>query len=135
MPADARQRRRRKPCSRRRRILLDHVLDKLEDERPGVTDLYFVGFAPYGRQDVFRKDVEAAQRRDGRAMGHGRPLDRARQQPADTLLTAPFATITNLRETLNEIGGAIDADDDVVMVYLASHGTRDNHLDGVAAAA
>jgi hypothetical protein len=25
-----------------------------------------------------------------------------------TLITAPFATVTNLRETLNEIGGAID---------------------------
>jgi len=45
-----------------------------------------------------------------------------------TLLTAPFATITNLRETLNEIGAAIDTDNDVVMVYLASHGSRDFHL-------
>ena len=42
-----------------------------------------------------------------------------------TLLTTPFATVTNLRETLNEIGAAIDAEDDVVMVYLASHGSRD----------
>ena len=45
-----------------------------------------------------------------------------------TLLTAPFATITNLRETLNEIGAAIDSEDDVVMVYLASHGSRDFRL-------
>jgi hypothetical protein len=45
-----------------------------------------------------------------------------------TLLTAPFATVTNLRETLNEIGGAIDAENDVVMVYLASHGSPDHRL-------
>ena len=30
------------------------VLGKLEDQRPGVTDVYFVAFAPYGAQDVFR---------------------------------------------------------------------------------
>jgi hypothetical protein len=45
-----------------------------------------------------------------------------------TLLTTPFATVTNLRETLNELGAIIDADDDVVMVYLASRGTREHAL-------
>src|SRR5262249_38949015 len=42
--------------------LLDEALSNLEDERPNVTDLYFVGFAGDGREDVFRKDVEAAQK-------------------------------------------------------------------------
>jgi len=108
-------------------FLLDELLGKLEDERPGVTDLYFVGFAPYGAQDVFRKDVEAAQQvMDERWDTRGRSIVLVNNP--QTLLTAPFATITNLRETLNEIGGAIDADNDVVMVYLASHGSRDFHL-------
>jgi len=108
-------------------FLLDELLGKLEDERPGVTDLYFVGFAPYGAQDVFRKDVEAAQHvMDERWDTRGRSIVLVNNP--QTLLTSPFATITNLRETLNEIGGAIDADNDVVMVYLASHGSRDFHL-------
>ena len=42
--------------------LLDEALSNLDDERPNVTDLYFVGFAGDAREDVFRKDVEAAQR-------------------------------------------------------------------------
>ena len=108
-------------------FLLDQLLEKLEDERPGVTDLYFVGFAPYGAQDVFRKDVEEAQRvMDERWGTSGRSIVLVNNPK--TLLTTPFATVTNLRETLNEIGGAIDADNDVVMVYLASHGTRDFKL-------
>ncbi len=90
-------------------LLLDHALSNLEDERPGASDLYFVGFAPYGRQDVFRKDVEAAQRRDGRALGHVGPFDRAQSTTRRRCSATPFATITNLRETLNEIGAAIDA--------------------------
>jgi Peptidase C13 family len=45
-----------------------------------------------------------------------------------TVLEQPMATVTNLRATLKEIGSAIDRDDDVVMVYLESHGGRDHHL-------
>jgi hypothetical protein len=45
-----------------------------------------------------------------------------------TLITMPFATVTNLRETLNEIGAIIDPEDDVVMVYLASRGTPEHAL-------
>jgi len=108
-------------------FLLDQLLGKLEDERPGIADLYFVGFAPYGAQDVFRKDVEAAQAvMDERWDTRGRSIVLVNNP--QTLLSAPFATVTNLRETLNEIGGTIDADNDVVMVYLASHGSADFHL-------
>ena len=108
-------------------FLLDQLLGKLDDERPGVTDLYFIGFAPYGAQDVFRKDVEAAQHvMDERWGTAGRSI--VLLNNPGTLLSAPFATVTNLRETLNEIGGAIDADNDVVMLYLASHGSRDFKL-------
>jgi peptidase C13-like protein len=108
-------------------FLLDHLLEKLDDERPGVTDLYFVGFAPYGLQDVFRKDVEAAQKVMNERWGtSGRSIVLINNP--QTLLTTPFATVTNLRETLNEIGGAIDAENDVVMVYLASHGSPDHRL-------
>jgi hypothetical protein len=46
-----------------------------------------------------------------------------------TLLETPAATVTNLRETLNEIGATIDKDQDVVMLYLASHGSRSHVLE------
>jgi hypothetical protein len=36
--------------------------------------------------------------------------------------------VSNLRATLSEIGDIINPDEDVVMVYLASHGTRDHRL-------
>jgi hypothetical protein len=108
--------------------LLDDALSNLEDERPGATDLYFVGFAGDGREDVFRKDVEAAQKvMDERWGTDGRSI--ALINNPKTLLEVPEATVTNLRETLNEIGATIDAEQDVVMVYLASHGSRDHVLE------
>lgn len=100
-------------------FLLDHALDQLQDERSGRTDLYFIAFAPNARDDAFREQAEAAQRvMDARWDTDGRSLVLVNNP--QTLVTAPFATVSNLRETLNEIGGAMDGEDDVVMLYLAS---------------
>jgi len=108
-------------------FLLNHVLENLQDERPAQTDLYFVGFAPYGRQDAYRTDAEAARHTmDTRWGTDGRSVLLVNNP--QTLITTPFATATNLRETLNEIGSIIDTEDDVVMIYLASRGTAEHHL-------
>ena len=107
--------------------LLGDALDELEDERPRMTDLYFVGFAPYAREDVFRRDMEVARDLlDDRFDTDGRSIVLINNPR--TVLDEPLATVSNLRTTLNEIGAAIDTDDDVVMIYLESHGTRDHRL-------
>ncbi len=106
--------------------LLDNMLDKLADERAGDTDLYFIGFSP-PRQEANREDAEAAQHvMDTRFGTDGRSIVLAND--AKTLLTAPFATVTNLRETLDEIGAIVDEDEDVVMLYLTSTTARNNQL-------
>jgi hypothetical protein len=108
-------------------VLLDHALSDIADERPAATDLYFVGFSPYGRDDGFRLDLDAAQKVMDERWG---TADRSLLlvNSPQTLLTTPFATITNLRETLNEIGAAIDPEDDVVMLYLVSPGGKGSRL-------
>ena len=107
--------------------LFDQALDDLADERQGVTDLYFVGFAPYAGEDVFRKDMELARDLfDKRFDTEGRSIVLINNPR--TVLQQPMATVTNLRATLKEIGATIDRDDDVVMVYLESHGGRDHRL-------
>ena len=107
--------------------LFNQVLDDLADERQGVTDLYFVGFAPYAGEDVFRKDMELARDLfDQRFDTDGRSILLINNPR--TVLQQPMATVTNLRATLKEIGATIDRDDDVVMVYLESHGGRDHRL-------
>ena len=107
--------------------LLYEALTELEDERRGVTDLYFVGFAPYSAEDVFRKDIEVAhQLFDDRFDTDGRSVVLINNP--GTMLDTPFATVSNLRATLSEIGDIINPDEDVVMLYLSSHGTRDHKL-------
>jgi len=107
--------------------LLYDALTSLEDERPGETDLYFVGFAPYAGEDVFRKDIETARDLfDDRFDTDGRSVVLINNP--QTMLDTPFATVSNLRATLSEIGDIIDPDQDVVMLYLSSHGTRDHKI-------
>ncbi len=100
-------------------FLLDHVLENLQDERPDRTDLYFIAFAPNARDDAFREEAEAAQKvMDARWDTEGRSLVLVNNP--QTLATAPFATVSNLRETLNEIGDAMDTEDDVLMLFLTT---------------
>jgi hypothetical protein len=107
--------------------LLYDALTSLEDERPGITDLYFVGFAPFAGEDVFRKDIEVARDLfDDRFDTDGRSVVLINNP--NTMLDTPFATVSNLRATLSEIGDIINPDQDVVMVYLSSHGSRDHKL-------
>jgi len=107
--------------------LLYEALADLEDERPGVTDLYFVGFASYAAEDVFRKDIEVAQDLfDDRFDTDGRSISLINNP--QTMLDVPFATVSNLRATLSQIGEIIDPEEDVVMLYLTSHGRRDHKL-------
>ena len=107
--------------------LLYQAVTDLEEERPGVTDLYFVGFAPYSAEDVFRKDIEVARELfDDRFDTDGRSITLINNPR--TMLDVPFATVSNLRATLSEIGDIINPDEDVVMVYLTSHGSRDHKL-------
>jgi hypothetical protein len=107
--------------------LLDDALSNLDDERSGEADLYFIGFAGDAREEPWRNDVEAAQRAmDERWDTRGRSITLLNAQ--ETLLQTPMATVTNLRETLKEVAAAINADEDVVMLYLAGPVGRDGAL-------
>ena len=81
----------------------------------GVTELYFVAFAPDGDGATWRPRIEQAKRvMDERWATEGRSL--AYVNDTSLLTQAPMATVTHLRQALEEIGGAIDPDEDVVMI-------------------
>jgi hypothetical protein len=107
--------------------LLFEALTGLEEREPGTTNTYFIGFAGDASQDVFRNDMETAQEVvDERLNTEGRSVVLINSKR--TVLETPLATVTNLRAALSTVGRLIDADDDVVFVYLSSHGTADHQL-------
>jgi len=107
--------------------LLYDALAALAPQRPGVVDLYFVAFAPYAEQDVFRRDAELAASVVAQRFDSGARSVVLVNNPR-TVLEKPLATVTNLRAALNAVGRSIDADEDIVFVFLTSHGRRDHAL-------
>jgi hypothetical protein len=91
-------------------------------------EVYFVGFAGYGEQKVFRKEAELAQKVFG-----------ARYATANRSLllvndihdrrTYPLATFNNLRAAVDAIGRRMHPDRDTLVLMLTSHG---NDEDGIA---
>jgi hypothetical protein len=109
------------------RVLLDEALAGLADSRAGVTDLYFVAIAA-SESDALRSDVLSAQEvMDERWATDGRSVALVNHRAS--LLEQPMASVTNLREALAEIAQVIDADEDVVMLYLAGNGAPGGAVD------
>lgn len=108
------------------RELQEEALGGLDDHTDGESDLYFVAFAPDGNP-VWRSKVARAKRTMDEHWGTQR-RSLAYLNDASTLTELPIATISHLREALDEIGSAIDADDDIVMVYVAGRSNADGSL-------
>ena len=102
--------------------LLDKALAALKPERRGVTDLYFLGFAGTATQDVFLKEARAARQLfDQRFDTRGRSLLLV-NNPA-TVHEMPVASITNLRRALAGMARKMNVDEDVLFLFLTSHGS------------
>jgi hypothetical protein len=107
--------------------LLADTLQSIKPQQQAVTELFFVGFAPYATEDVFYKEVTFAkgvmdQRFD--TVGHSLNLI----NHLDTRETLPLATATNLGVVLKHIGKVMDTREDVLVLYLTSHGSEDHEL-------
>jgi hypothetical protein len=108
------------PVMEAQKLLLEEALGGLQDARPGIADLYAIGFAASG-DDALRQDVTRALRvLDERWATDGRSVALINHPAA--LLEAPLASVSNLRAALDEIRAAIDPDEDVVLLYIAGNG-------------
>lgn len=107
--------------------LLAQSLAPLQPQRPGVTDSYFVGFAGDAAQGVFAKEAGYARGVwDEHYDSRGRSLLLVNN--AATAAELPIASVTNLKRTLRRIGELMDADEDVLALFLTSHGSQDFQL-------
>jgi len=109
------------------RSLLQGAVAALPPQRPGIVDVYGIVFAPYAEEDVFRREADMvagvlAQRFDAK----GRVLQLVNHP--DTLETFPWATPRNLQQAIAATAQRMDRDQDLLVVYLTSHGARDFRL-------
>jgi hypothetical protein len=108
-------------------VVLHRALEQVAPERPGVTDVYGIVFAPYGEEDVFRRESAMvagllAQRFDAQ----GRVLQLVNH--VDTAETLPWATPLNLKRAITAVAQRMDREHDLLVIYMTSHGARDFQL-------
>ncbi|MFT4563729.1 MAG: hypothetical protein ACI9BW_003487 [Gammaproteobacteria bacterium] len=104
--------------------LLNQSLYSVSPQRPGIADLYFVGFGAYAGQDVFKREIEQATvlfEQQFESIGHTIMLINNRA----TLHTVPLANTPNLALSLRSLAAVVDKQEDIVVVFLSSHGAED----------
>lgn len=107
--------------------LLQDALDRVTPGRAGTTELFHIVMGTYGGQDVFVREARAAHeilnQRFG-AQGHGVLL----ANHASAALDLPFANLTTLRDTLATMAERMNRDEDVLFLYITTHGSADHQL-------
>jgi Peptidase C13 family len=108
-------------------VLLDRALEALEPERQGVEDLYFVGVAGYAAEDVFMKEMAVVRQLFRERFDADGRMVTLVNNPR-TVAQLPVASATALARTLERVGEVLDPDEDVLFLYLTSHGSEDHRL-------
>lgn len=107
--------------------LIDRAVASLDAGVSGTTELYFVGFAGYGEQSVFAKEAAFARGALGKRIAlDNRALILANSPAPDA--SQPLASATSLKRALRGVASRMNVDEDVLFLYLTSHGSDDATL-------
>lgn len=107
--------------------LLADATRALLPQRPGVTDLYFLGFAGEADEHVFANEVHYARDLiDRRFDTRGRSLVLINNH--ESVATTPLASAHNLERALAAVARRMNPEEDVLFLFLTSHGSRDHEL-------
>lgn len=111
----------------RQSAMVEQALTRLAPGTPGVTDAFLVAFGADGNEDVFRNEVEYAQLLFEKRFGmQARTL--ALLNHPDTTERTPLATLSNLRLALAGIGARMNRDEDLLVLFMTTHGSEDHQL-------
>lgn len=107
--------------------LIEASLQGIARGKPGESEFYFVGFAPDGSQDVFQREMRFVKGLfDERFGTAGRSI--ALVSGETTLREFPVATQTNLRRSLARVAERMNADEDVLFLFVSAHGDARHDL-------
>lgn len=101
---------------------LDAQFDSLAPEIPGKRDLYVIGVAGYGWQDIFRKEIEAISTLIGEHFDTSKRTIKLINNK-DTLEKYPIANYYNLEDSIHKIAETMNVEEDVLLITMTSHGS------------
>lgn len=107
--------------------LWERTLAGIAERQPGQTNVYGLVFAPYASEDVFLRESTMVAKVIQERFGATQRVLHLANHPttADTL---PWATPLNLQRAIAALARRMDGENDLLVVYLTSHGARDHQL-------
>lgn len=107
--------------------LLGDKLGSILPGRPNEIDLYFLGFAGNGNEAVFANEVRYAEQRVAEVYStQGRSAVLA--SSVQNLDSQPLASTENLFRSISALGEKMDSEEDILFLFLSSHGWNDATL-------
>jgi hypothetical protein len=106
---------------------LRKALGALAPRTPGKPNVYAVAFAGDGSEDVFRNEAEYLDRLVTQRFGSPHHTLVLENNPA-ALSTRPLASWTNLEDGLEGLAKVMDPKEDILLLYVATHGGSDHSL-------
>ena len=107
--------------------LLDSAHSNLSDQSDDKTDFYFLGVAGDGSQSVFKREIEFIQPLiERRYSNAGKSIVLINHH--DTAEQYPMATNLSISSSIEAIANKMDKQNDVLFVYLTSHGSKEHEL-------
>jgi Peptidase C13 family len=92
--------------------------------QPGVPNVFYLGFAGDGEQDIFKREELFAQQVFGEHFNSDeRSVDLINDN--DDRDSYPLATVSGLQQALKLVASRMDVEQDVLVLMLTSHGSRD----------
>ena len=109
------------------KALLDKSLAALQPGTPGRIDMYLLAVGGDGSQEVFRREVDFVRNAFAERFGTaGRAVVLVNSRT--TLASQPMATATSIRAALQAIAARMDRDEDILFLFMTSHGSRDHEF-------
>jgi hypothetical protein len=109
------------------RGMVHKALAELGPRTPGRPNLYVVAFGADGGEDVFRNEAEYTARMFPQRFGPDTHVVVLENNPG-SLEKHPLASWSNLEETLDGLASLMKPDEDILLVYMTTHGDEDHNL-------
>lgn len=111
----------------RHQMLLNSHLLALKDSDKSDSNVYFLGIAGDGKQSVFRREIEkVATIVEDRYNTQERAISLINHH--DSAAIYPMATRRSVAAAISAIGQKMNAEDDVLFLYISSHGSKEFEL-------
>ena len=105
------------------RNLVETALSKLQPSRKGTSELFVLAVAGDGGENTFLNEAVYAQALFERRFGAVKHTQILVNHPRTTA-HYPLASLTNLRATLKGMAQKMDLDEDILFLFLTSHGSK-----------